>query len=353
MKMESPQKRINTLDLFSEKPLELSAKFANIIFNNNADSHLIEILVLIFEYAQLISQVILLYPSFQNTSNDENPLQRDIIYATKLINPSCFLSFTGPGDSTAKAVLYIVMCWLILKYCIIAYICFCISRNKTPRSLALHSFRWSLQLQSRVVYYFASSLFFCSIIANKENGFIFGVGKIGDFVVCGIFIFIEFYLAMSPKIQFHCILPTKIFLSSKDNTVEIINFLQKFLLQILQLSLSQTAIASQWILTLTNLALALFRTFQYFTTLPLYKVKSLFLEGVLIGVLTSLNLASLVHLINDKNTLFLFIVWIILALLSVKISLGLLRMIIFRVLTQNNLASPLFWFIKLRSLKSL
>jgi len=349
MKIESHQRRFKAFSLFSEKTQTFSVKMAVVFLNSYLHSKIIEVLALILEYAQLASQTILLYPSLYSNASDNSdnyPFQRKLIYAAKLINPSYLLSYGEQKDST-ESILLLIMCWTILKYCMIIYVSVATSKNQKSNPIMLKLFKLSLQLQSKVVYYFVTSFFFRCMIATKENGFTFlGIGKAGNTAVCIIIIFIELFLAGFPKYRFHYLLPTKSFLASKNNTVENITLFQKFLIQLLQLLLSQTAIASKWILIIVNLILTLARAFKYFIGLPFYKINALLLQAALVGIIASLHFVSLINLILiskgtiDEGVTFLFVAWIILALLSIKASQGLLMKIIFKVLTENNYSFP-------------
>jgi len=297
-----------------------------------------------------MSQAILLYPAlYSEIYNDfeSYPLISGVIYAAKLVNPSYLLSYDQDRELTAT-VMRIIFTWLVLKYCFFIYMFCAIFMNKKTSNISMEIFRWFHQTQSRVISYFASSFFFLSILASKESNFTFlGNGKTVDLIVCIVVIFFEYLLGIIPKLRLYSVLPTKSLLASKNNTAETITISQKFVVQLLQILLSETSIASKWILSGTNLSITVLRVWKYFTELPLYNIKGLEIKGSLLGIVASLHLSGLINVILvSKGTVheglrFALFSWILLGFLSVILSQHLIKKLILKVLIQKNLSCEL------------
>jgi len=315
----------------------LNQKIACIVLDTGRNSHLIELLLLSLEYIQLISQALLLYPSLYNNLNDtalNYQFSKGIVYLAKFVNPSYLLTYSDGQDSTQRT-LGVIICWLLLKYSLYFYVIWALSRGKEVHTLLVRAFRWIFQIQARIAYYFISSFFICSILANKENGFtFFGMGKIVDYIVCLVIVIWEFLFSASPMIQFHYVLPTKSLLSSKDNFTESITLSQKFIIQIFQIMLPYDAKGSQWTLTALNLVFTLFRTFYFFSTLPLYKIKGLLFQGSLLATVSALHVANFLQQVIktselfDADIVFVLGTWIILSILLIKSCSGYLTKIL-------------------------
>jgi len=332
-------------DLFSQKLQTFGVKIANVTINTHLKSHFAEIIVLILEYAQLMSQGILLYPSLYSEKYNEYenyPLIRGIIYAAKLVNPSYLLSFKEERG-LAETVLGIMLSFFVIKQCLCVYVLCEIFLNKKVHSIPMQIFQWIYQIHSRVGYYFISSFFVRSIVARKEFGFTFlGIGETGDLIVCTFVIVVELILGLLPKARLYYALPTKSLLAAKDNTVEIITFIQKLIIQISQIFLSEASIATRWILTSFNLVFTGLRTYKYFARLPLYNIKGLLIQGSLVAITASLHLSGFMNLILisrgvvNENLKFLLVSWIIIGFLSIQLSESLVKKLIFRILTKKN-----------------
>ena len=339
----------NNKNLFSERRVIFAVKVANVLLNSHLGSHLMEILMLILEYAQLVSQAILLYPDlYSEKYNDytKYPLISWAVYGSKVVNPSSLLSFDEDERDLNATVMRIIFAWLVLRYCVCSFLFCCIYLDKKANSILTKVFQLTNITQSRIVYYFASSFFFRAILAHKENGFTFLGGRMArNLIVCIIVILFEFLLGMASKPRLFYVLPTKSLLASKNNTVEIITFLQKVLIQILQVCLSETAIATRWILTSINLIITAIRTWKFGTELPLYKIKGLQIQGILLGIVLSLHLSSLINLILiseetvHEGLRFLVFSWILLSLLSIGIVQHLVRKLILNVLITKDSSS--------------
>ena len=339
------QRHLTQRNLFSQKTKIFAVQIANVTIHTHLKSHFAEILVLLLEYAQLMSQGILLYPGLYSDKYNvyENyPLIRGITYAAKLINPSYLLSFKEEKGFT-ETVLGIVLGFFVIKQCMSIYVLCEIFLDKKVHPIPMQLLRWIYQTHSRVGYYFLTSFFVRSILARKEFGFTFlGIGETGDLIVCIFVIVVELILGLLPRARLFYALPTKSLLAAKDNTVEIITIVQKITIQLLQVLLSGTSIATRWILFSINLMFTVLRTYKYFAELPLYHIKGLFIQGSLVGITASLHISGFVNLILvsrgtvNENLKFILVSWIILGLLSIQLSGSLVKKLIFRILTKKN-----------------
>jgi len=340
-------------------------RLACILLNSHIHSPFIELLLVFLEYAQLLSQALLLYSFFQNAETEDDCLfLKGVLYTAKIFNPSYLLTYEDQYTST-KTILFIIMGWLILKLMLCLYILLISASKFEPHPLLLRSFKGIFQAQARVIYYFASSFFVRVILLSNqdENQFSFlGIGKAADFGVCIVIIILEFCLSSLLKINFHYVLPSKSFLSSKDNTSELLTLTQKFLLQILQIILWDDSEASRWVLIIANCLITFIRDYQFFTSLPMYRIPTLIFQGSLLVIVSTFHYISLIQQIiisseteniNNVNMEFTIVVWILLSLLAVKVSHGFLNKTISGLITQKTCQKPKLLIHKISLFKQL
>lgn len=126
---------------------------------------------------------------------------------------------------------------------------------------------------------------------------------------------------------FDCnMLPTKSFLSSKHHKIEVMNVVQKFILQMIFLFLKNQSVKT-WIMVTANLVYSIVRSTYFFSTLPIYRWSARLCQGALIMIIFSVNLACFTHraisdLDEEKSPNFLLMIWILSSLLAVWIALN-------------------------------
>jgi len=110
----------NHLKKFFENRLIFKARIALLSSFNVKISQWLETSLLIFEYLQLISQVILFLPDLSEVSH-RRLLFQIIIYTCKLIDPSHLLSFENT-DSITQSIITLILIFTAMKYLVLLYV---------------------------------------------------------------------------------------------------------------------------------------------------------------------------------------------------------------------------------------
>ena len=315
-----------TLSSFCQNGSFLKTKVALWTFYKIQYSPWTERLILIFEYLQLVSQALLVSSPEQNEY-----LYKSFVYAFKLVNPSYLLSYES-SDSMTLTVLVILFWCTLLKIMLFVNIIYASVRNKEMNSWLLLLWRWIYKLQTRVLYFLFTSFWVKSMIEAQGRDFSpFGLGKSSVFSVSSLMIALEFGLSYLFETQLSYFLPTKSLLSSKNNHIQMMTFLQKFIIQTLMLCVPSVSEAQLWISCIIGIIMGIIKSYEFSHTLTLYRLEALLLQGGLLAIVLSLNVASFVNNIMrttdpqliDMN--FVIVTWILLAFLTNKISYGALK----------------------------
>ena len=151
----------------------------------------------------------------------------------------------------------------------------------------------------------------------------------------------EYLFSLHLQLSYSTSLPSKSCLSSKSNFVEIATLSQKYIMQILQITLTAPSLRNQWILVLINLVPSSVRDIYYFCLLPIYNLKALLWQAKLIVIISSLVLAQLIQTIlksmdQVSDADLILYMWIILALLSTKLSANFIQRKITNLIAHPN-----------------
>jgi len=310
------------LSSFCQNGSCLKTKFALLSFYEIQYSKWTETFILILEYLQLMSQVILSssinydHPAFDSFVFDI------IVYFFKIINPSYLLTYEK-SNAVTITVLAILFSITLLKILLFGYLIWVCLWKNTPSRLLLFLWRWTFKLQTRVIY-FLFTTFWVKVIIEEDFG-IFETSKSFLTVISSLMLAIEFIFSFLLETQFSYALPTKDLLSSKSNTLQILTLLQKLIIQVVMMILSKAGpLTSAWVASVIGLLLSALREYEFTTKLPLYKFKALVIQRALLCLVISLNLAYFLHTIlkaasyEGANINLLIFIWIIVSLLSIK-----------------------------------
>ena len=331
-----------SLSSFCQNGSFLKTKVALLTFYKIQYSSWVEKLILIFEYLQLMSQALFASSLLFESSNHRQYLYKIIIYAFKLVNPSELLSYES-SDSMTLTVLVMVFCCTLSKIALFAKVIDVSIRNKKMNSWLLLLWRWIFKLQTRVLYFLFTSFWVKATMEAQERGFNpFGMRKYGVFFVSSFMLTAEASLSLTLETQLCYFLQTKSFLSSKNNQLEILTFLQKLMIQVFILSIRSDSEGLAWITGLIGIIMSTIKYYQFFALLPLYHFEALLLQGGLLATIISLDIACFVNNIlrvSDYGVIglnFVIITWVLLALLTNKISCEALQTRILSLLTHNK-----------------
>ena len=311
-----------------------TSRIALLTFHHQRPSKLFEMILILIEHLQLISQIIIL-----NSSIYTHPLQSGILYASKLLNPGYLISFEEQS-TTSTVVLSFLLLLSIFKYALIAYIAYVSAKKLQGNSHLINFGAWIFKSQGRVIYSITTSYWLNLALAISQDKLDMK-GYKAMIVPPIMLIILEFVLSFYLQFQFCTVFPTKSLLAAKTNTLELSVLTHKVILQTLQFALSLNALANAWITTSISLTLVLIRHFYYFRTLPLYNIKALVYVSGLLATTVSLNVACLAQVLlvlvgEEPKMSFIVMVWGILTLLIVRVSSNyLLRAI------RNMLLSPI------------
>jgi len=184
-----------------------------------------------------------------------------------------------------------------------------------------------------------------AILEHDESGYsLFGMNSDANKAIAGLMIAVEFLFSLVLETQFGYILPTKNFLASKSQTIQLVTLLQKFFIQVLQLSLNASFSSGGWAVSICNLILSLAKNHYYYRTLPIYKVAALFFQGDLLNLVITLHFTCFVQVLLYKagyekaDMGFIIITWIILSILMINVFRGALRRVLFKLITIEKIS---------------
>jgi len=320
----------SSLQFYCQNQFHLKSKIALLTLDRLKHSYWAEILLLIYEYAQLLSQGLLLYSSLFHQTNGKNFLERVIVYFFKLVDPSSLLEFEG-SSSVAWTVIIMMLVFTGLKYFLAIYVVCVAQWNLEGPGVFLSIWRWVFQVQGRFLYYFMTSFWTFTILnIQNEGSERIQEDKAGIITMLSILIGIEFTFSFFMETQFCNLLPGKNFLSAKNYEMQVLTMAQKFMLQVLQLSLNSEAFKTFWIFSVVNLFFSVWRVERFYQKLPLYKGDALALLGSLINLVLALNIVNFIGVILKAGDWFemtmqsIVILWMFLGLFAVYINRGLL-----------------------------
>ena len=302
-----------------------------------------EKILLTIEYIQLFSLTILIHPSVYKVSCltiQDSYIFEVVAYAIKLANPSYLLSFTR-SDPTTNAVLGIILGYLLFKHILLSYVIYISWFNKTPNPLLKTIWRWLFKLQGRIACCFITSFWVRTIVMTSNDTFsIHGISNRALIAISAVLIIIEYTISFLLETQLCNFIPTKNYLSSKNFDMPIITLLQKLVIQVIQLFAYKNFSASIWVFITLNLILSFLRAFRFFMVLPYYTFRTLLCQGDLVVIALSLHFTHFFQqILNEADYLdetdfrFIIITWILIGILSCKLSRALVKQIYIQLLT--------------------
>ena len=342
--MQHQSQAFLTLSSFCQNYSPLNVKVALLTFFRVRFSDWTEIMILSYEYIQLISQALLHHLSIYKSP--ESSLSEGVIYFFKLLNPSYLLSFQQYDLLTPITLLFVFIC-TILKYILFVYIIFIATRGHKANSLLIILWRWTFRCQGRIIYFLTTSFWIKCIFTTSNKDFsILGMNSLALHTIAIMMVVLECMFSGFMETQFCYILPTKNFLSSKNYDTQHLIFIQKFLLQVIQLIFGLESYTGLWILKVVGLVLSLLRCRLYYRSLPLYKFQALIYQGGLLSIVACLNLTCLLQSLlsaasyHGADINFVIVTWIILSILSIKVSHGYLKHMLVKLTTRRTMGTP-------------
>ena len=347
--MKQQPQTSKTLDSFCQNQPPLLVKTALLTIFKVRFSRWSEIVILSLEYLQLISQAYIVQANLYDSSDMDNYhfLTQVIHGFFKLIDLSSLLSFER-HDSITPIILLLIFALTVLKYILFLYIIHTAFRNHAGNSLLVSLWRWVCRCQGRILYFLTTSLWVRAIINNPtKDSSMLRISDLALTIVSSLMIVTESLFSFFTETQFCYILPTKNFLSSKNYQTQLLTLTQKLTLQVVVLASRSNTLTALWIFSTFNLLVSAFRCSQYYRLLPVYNFQALLYNGYLLDIVLSFSLACFISTLlstvgYDQTTDMNFIVyiWIIISVLTMKISHGFLQQTMVRLLTSPIENSP-------------
>jgi len=323
----------------------LTARIAMIsLFSDSSVPVLFHKILLLLEYLQLLSPILLFTLFFNQTQHSFFP--KTVLFLARFINPGLWLPFDDLNDAEI-IILSGLFILTVLKYLLLIWIIYKFVHNSQPQKLLAKLWRNLFEVQGRVLYFYTTffwvNMAMTTSLTESLNEERESKGKL----VSGLLaISLDFAFSLILYSRYHYMLPSKSFLSSKDNIVDMITLVQKLVVQILTIFLPLDSQSSMWVVTIVNVTIDLIRNFYFFRRLPLYSFEALNYQAIILMVISSANLASLACVVGksidpDTISLHLFVyIWVIMFLLTVKISREYLKMMFWEIICNTSLKSP-------------
>ena len=305
-----------------------SARFALLSLHNSKFSDFTEGFILLLEYIQLITQVLLLNPASSDTSDATDfGYTNGVIYLAKAFHPGRWISFETQG-SKALILLVASLIFMTLKYLLFVYIIFVTLKNQAGNKLLTQTWGRIFKVQGRVLSVFITSIWTSAIIAtSKSAANVVGFGNSSIKILGSLVLVIEIGFSFLLQGTFFYKLPSKNFLTTKSSSVDAITLLQKFVLQILRISLANASwTLKTWTFIWVNLCLSVIRNYLFYSILPLYNLKALKFQSILLMLEFSLNFSCFFQAVvetfgdSEPDMEFITVLWVIFGILSVKLS---------------------------------
>ena len=337
--MSSPLQKLNTLASYCQTHSSFKFRIALSTFYSIQYSHYIEKAITLIEFLQLTSLCFFLNFT-ESDFEGKKFIFKTIAYFFKLFNPSYLLEFENSNE-LVKTAFILVAVSILLKYLLIIYVFSVEYWHKKKIGVLFTLWRIIFKIQGRILCVLLTSFGVRAIIqASIENCFIFGMGKVSIIITCVVLIALEYITSFLIETQFYEVLPTKNFLSSKNNLTQLIILLQKLRLQTLQMTCISNYYRNSLIFSSVNIVLSALNIYHFYTRLPLYNFQALLFQGKLLCLVFSLDISIFIQAclkeasyMGSDVTLAL-ILWIITSLLTMIFFDESLKKMLFNLLTK-------------------
>ena len=335
-----------SFDFFCQNHSSFRTKLALVSFYKAIYPKWIDQILLLLEYLQLISQILLLPDTkYESPSYFSYPFQV-IVYFFKIINPSFLLTYEN-GDATTCAILSLIFICVLTKLALFLYILCVALWDCKKYSLLLLIWRWVFRLQTRGIYFLFTSFWVTAVIKALEDDMKDLPFSKAALISMSIFVILtELLLCFMIDIRLCSVLPDKNYLSSKSNTLTSLTLFQKLMMQLLVMILRSDSQGNAWVISVIGLALNVVRVRHFYTCLPLYYYKALLLQGYLLGITFALNLIYFLNTflraidVDGAGINFIISSWVVFSVLAYQITRESLSKVVMRLLSQNTSENP-------------
>ena len=301
-----------------EAQISYRTRFAALSFYKQRYSSYAELFLILIQYMQLVSQVILYSGSIYEEIHPTGFVKR-IYYVAKLLNPGYFI--TDTQNTKTLWGLLIGLCLFELARCLLAFYILQVSLNKYKSNIIL-PWLWKWTFKTFQTTFFTTLSMYSGIIIAFEK---YGVPIVAPTIICLILVLFEFSIVLGILNRWAYKLPSSSLLSSKSTTIELIINTQTLIISILRVGLPSTTISSLWLVTLIFIFSNLTMNCIYLQTLPNYNIKILYYRGTLMTLVTTLSIVYVVRAFaisavnSDFEITSILITWWLLAPLSLKL----------------------------------
>jgi len=323
---------IKFLGSIIQENTSLRGRIAILTYQNLTDSALADRVIIFVEHFQsVILFVFSNYGVYKQRSDVTANIIDFIFPIVYSASPASFLTLDKKGTTAIVVYSFVSLLAFIFKMIIFGSIIMAAIRKKAPSKNVHLIWQWIFKLQPRVIYYIMAPIL-TSVAEGTLKGLLDLNDGINDFLkVLSVLLFTcEFSFALILQTQFTCTLPTKSFLSSKNNMTQILTILQKFANHMIRkiLSLTFTIQVAIWPANIITILISILRLFLYFKYLPAYDVDCLFYQMYFLVIILCLNIASMLQVLFGGDVIDMNLViglWIILSILFLKLSINYLR----------------------------
>jgi len=310
----------------------LRGRIAILTYQNLSHSVLADKVVIFIEHFQSI--ILFIYTNYSVFKKRNHAVVNVIEIVFSIVSSANFGGYlTADKHGTMGIVIFTLIALLlfVLKMLVFGYIIVVAVRNKTPSRNIHIIWQWIFKFQPRVIYYQMAPILMGALEGSWKGDLDLNKGRNDFLKVLGpVLLICEFSFALILQTQFTCTLPTKNFLSSKNNITEILTLMQKFLGHIIRRMVSLVAHKTVvvWLTNFTTLSFSTVRLFLYFKYLPAYNIDCLFYQMYFLVVTLALNIVSTMEVIFGENRIDMNLViglWVILSVLLLRISISYLK----------------------------
>jgi len=338
---------------------DLRAKFVKISYSIPTKSQVSGIIALFIEYFQIISPVLLFSLAFQNSREEHLPTVLE--YLAKSLHPAYWVE-TDTAKHSGVIIISVLFALFLFRVFLCLYMIYQAYLNKVSEGILPWLWRFLFKFHGRGIYSLFTTFWVNCIISIRnrlENPKDYHHDK--WLIPVGIIIIlIEFCYYFMSHLRYTSMLPTKNFLSAKNNTIENFNLVQKFMIQIIFMTIiSESSQSKLWVFTILNVILDICRVIYFFTTLPLYKFTALKYQASLMMLSSSLNFSCFILCIvksvkeNISSTRLLIITWTIVSILTIYLSIQGISILNHKIIFDPSIKSPSFLIHRVNAIKEL
>jgi len=314
----------NYLSNLSKDGTPFRGRIALLSYQSEVSAKFLDQLILFIEYSQVMILLLILNTRFYKEHESNSIELYNLLSVFKALGPGNLLPIKTMDRNDVKLVLEICFAFYMFRILLFVYIIMLALKRKKGLQFLVRLWRLIFRLQAKTFQYGLASVYATTYDSALNNTVKFESNERYSIMVVSILmVCLELLLSLTLSTQFTNVLPFKRFTAAKDNYIELSLVIQKFTNNILRRLFGFGMIAGMWIYAFLNLGFSIFRIYNFFNRLPVYNPQSLKFQMYLLISLAALGVSNLAQVIRDQHKLnmnTLIIIWIILAILGIKLA---------------------------------